>query len=91
VTQKDIDNGVRSEPGSCPVALALRRTFKAGKAGVGASTMRVGEFHSKEYKSFDATKTVYNFIAEFDKNGRNGVKPFSFTATLKYGTHPRKN
>lgn len=77
VTAQDIRRGKRAEPCRCPVALALKRTFKR--------KVRV-TFTSFEFESYrkgtkfvvrDTPTSVAKFVEAFDD--RKPVKPFSFS------------
>lgn len=81
VIQKDIDNGVRVNCYDCPIALSLRRKYKAARSiEVGGSR---ADIHYKNHiKYITLPKSLVNFISRFDEN--LPVKPI--TVIVKYKT-----
>jgi hypothetical protein len=82
VTERDIKLGERRSLKSCPVALAICRTFKKS-----ADTLRLAVTESvirKGHNLMDINCTlIQNWIINFDSKDRLfNVKPFCFT--LKY-------
>jgi hypothetical protein len=76
VTQEDIDNGVTSSPGRCPVALAVQRQFPKARVSVGCSEVTVRtRFRGRCYRLSPEGR---HFIATFDCRGN--VTPVTFTA-----------
>ncbi len=72
VGKKDIQNGIRYEEASCPIALALKRKFKTDNVEVyGPSEIIIDNVY---YYDDDA---VGKFISNFDR--RLTVKPTKFT------------
>lgn len=77
VIQEDIDNGIRANPTTCPLALALKR-----KTG---NEWRVGTSSAHERKNLGG-RTVYvwylltpkssKFVRAFD-NGKTRLQPFT--------------
>lgn len=60
VSKKDIENGCRGDPWSCPVALALKRKFgKRKEICVGATVTDIGKI--RYYNSLSAEEFVRSF------------------------------
>ena len=90
VTDQDIKLGVRKSNKSCPIARAIRRTFKKGEKFVRVSPNGIGFGKVKSYSNLgcdckyclkyshevDTTLEIDKFISDFDA-GRE-VHPFSF-------------
>lgn len=82
VTKHDIRSGVRSDPDSCPVTRALRRTGVIKTPWVGSSMDK--NWKTNSYKSLvldyeetiPAPRSVVRFVNRYDN--RKPVKPFSF-------------
>lgn len=74
VTKADIENGVREESRYCPVALALRRTFKTRSISAGPGILDIRE------QCVWTPERVSCFIRDFDKS--KPVKSFQFTLEL---------
>ncbi len=75
VTWEDIVTGCRGEPNSCPVALAVHRSFPKSKVTVAHGQIRVG------HRRIPMPQCVQDFINWFDE--LNVVKPFSFNLKIK--------
>jgi hypothetical protein len=70
VTQKDIDNGIQSDPYCCPVALAVKRKYPDKCVCVLGSSVFIN------HKRHSVSHNVWDFEVDFDL-GRE-VKPFRF-------------
>jgi hypothetical protein len=70
VTQEDIDNGNNADACACPVALALRRSFKVDDIWV-----QPYEMSANGHVYMNPSK-VRDFINNFDRGMK--VKPFKF-------------
>ena len=76
VTQEDIDNGIRSRPFLCPVALCMQRTLKKNvRVGFGVIEVfdPIYRVFNKEYYTPDK---VVGFAYAFDYGQK--VEPFEF-------------
>ena len=73
VTQADIDNGKENDCFACPVALALARAAGRGVAEVDTAFATVNDVSTR------LPDDVQVWIANFDCNGPDAVKPFTFT------------
>ena len=73
VTAKDIESGKREQSGFCPVALALRRTFR--EARVWKDELWLGS-----NRSIPTPRAAASFIERFDDGKK--VKPMSFVVTI---------
>lgn len=83
VTKKDIERGNRTEPATCAVARAIRRTTGHRMVQVGldkAYVVKRGEPENIRY-SIKLPKFVQKFITNFDDQRK--VKPITFRASLK--------
>jgi len=67
VTKNDILEGVRSSPGWCPIALAVRRRTKAADVNVGTMSADVGK------RTYLVPAETRQFIIAFDM--KQFVKP----------------
>ena len=77
VTAQDIRRGKRAEPCRCPVALALKRTFKR-KVSVTFTSLEFESYRKgKESLVRDTPSIVAKFVEAFDDH--KPVKPFSFS------------
>lgn len=77
VTAEDIQNGTPECEVSCPVALAVRRAFpEALDICVDGFEIRVGDVSVK------TPEAVSVFIADFDYEEDEDVKPFEFEIDL---------
>ena len=75
VTQEDIDQGEADNCFDCPVALALKRV-------TGAVIEVNNSFAIVDGVAIRLPPTVEIWIANFDYNGPDAVKPFSFSLEL---------
>ena len=73
VTKRNIEKGKRKSCGACPVALALRRTFKVTEVSVAS---RIVIFGLSPQACFETPDEVLRFMDRFDR--RCKVEPFSF-------------
>lgn len=83
VTEKDIKRGNRTEPATCAVARAIRRTTGHRMVEVGnekAYIVKRGDRYNIRY-SIKLPKFVQKFISDFDDQRK--VKPITFRASLK--------
>lgn len=71
VTQKDIDEGIKDDPQSCPISLACYRRFKSEKVNVYQTTIEIDD------QTIILPARAIEFIAFFDK--KLFVKPFRFS------------
>jgi len=76
VTQKDIDNGIRSRKESCPIAQSLKRRGFNLPYVSGASIVVGGG--GQVALRFDHNDKTREFMRHFDLQGRVGVKPTIF-------------
>ncbi len=74
VTQEDIDNGIKSSPTKCPVALALTRAMKKDNCAMGISRIIL----SGELKN--TPQAILDFVYDFDRG--KSVKPFELTFSI---------
>ena len=81
VTQEDINNGEKSSCTGCPIALALRRKFRAAKQ-VEVGTSMVNIWYDEKLKQIKLPKSITTFIERFDDGC--GVQPF--TKVVSYRT-----
>ena len=77
VTQQDITLGEPAEATSCPVALAMRRTFPKADPWVGIVDAELHE----SYPDISLPDEAIAFIERFDRN--DDVKPFSFEIEVR--------
>lgn len=75
VTQEDIDEGVRGEPGTCPLARALNRVYRGATVLVGTLHIAVYEADRRQYVK-TTTVELSHFVMDFDHGLL--VRPFSF-------------
>jgi len=81
VTQDDIDEG-RSSSDNCPVARALRRTFKVKGVDVNGGTLAIGD--GKTFQHCRMPKRVAEFVRRYDYPlGKHEALPFTFFVPFK--------
>lgn len=73
VTKRDLEQGRRFMPGSCPVARAVQRHEGFEKARVGSYSISTGT----DGVAIDLPGRIANFISDFDQG--IAVNPFSFS------------
>lgn len=74
ITQKHIDKGRKCALQFCPIALAIKETFKIRRVWVSGTEI---ELNIKEHFLFaDMPQKAQDFVNKFDIG--NKVKPFSF-------------
>lgn len=78
VTPEDIEDGGRSHPNSCPIALALKRIYPYASVGTYGGTVGDG-IMSNMYVVMDPETS--HFITRFD-NGEK-VEPGYYSATVE--------
>ena len=76
VTQSDIDNGVKNNCYSCPIALAIDRVVGRFHVSVNALSAKVGLWEGW----WNTSSQQSRFIESYDKGYR--VEPFSFTLDI---------
>lgn len=74
VTREDIRNGRRKSTTSCPIANAIKRTFKKKNVCVGVGDFCIGK------KEFLLSKRAKGFISRFDSYKK--VNPFQFSVVV---------
>lgn len=75
VTAKDIRMGIRGNCLKCPIAIALKRAFKAKEVTVTTITFLVDRLKFRIHE-LDDDSNIVSFIEDFDQGVP--VKPFSF-------------
>ena len=85
VTQQDIDEGVQSNCFHCPVALAIKRAFKAAEVWV-REIIIVRKAGSQ--RTYVTPTAAVDFIERFDSAMLEfeSPKPFSFTLDQRRGS-----
>lgn len=78
ITSQDIKNGRHGSCGNCPIALAVKRTFKVKAASVTDSITFTKELKHGGTIQYDipVTEKISRFTEAFD--GYEKVKPISF-------------
>lgn len=79
VTALDIARG-KLGPLNCPIARALRRTFKARRAYAGSNELRIGREWFEDGRYWPPPAKATEFMINFDH--RLPVKPFTFMLRL---------
>jgi hypothetical protein len=77
VTKSDIKNGEREHCAKCPVALAIKRTFKSRKQRVYVDPWKI----TIGKKTYITPLDVATFVLDFDCGIE--VEPFTFTLELE--------
>lgn len=85
VTQDDIDHGKRGSFCDCPVALAVKRAFRASlsdrRIAVRHEGIFVGDLEDERFWVAEADREVQAFIAAFDDGKR--VTPRTFDMAFR--------
>ena len=77
VTQEDIDKGEAGISNSCPVALAIKRSYgELVRVTVGCTRIYISDIQKTKYKTCQTPLEVVNFMCDFDR--QNPVEPFEF-------------
>lgn len=78
VTQTDIDIGSRSDCKYCPISLAAERALRCRVVVGGFGFQALSD--SENFVWFRFPPEASNFVYDFDRMGKDSVKPFTFIA-----------
>ncbi len=78
VTQKHINKGQRNSSTSCPVSNAVCETLELQSFNVSTGPNNICVLEDGICKVFNLPRSAYQFIMEFDKEGKKAVNPFNF-------------